>query len=111
MEVKLEWKSEGSIARVEVGSIARGITAVSSGSCSEFWWHIYHFIICKCHKLLFNHRDVVRCMLLAVDPVGVHLRAKHRIIQRRYRLDVSRLFKIIECFCHLDMTHYYMKYT
>ena len=45
----MEYVSQG------VNMMWLGIKAVS---CSEFWWRIYHFIICKCHKLLFNHRDL-----------------------------------------------------
>ena len=39
-------------------------------------------------KLFVHNREVVRGMLSAVDPMGVQLRRRHRLIRRAYRSNV-----------------------
>lgn len=71
----------------------------SIGHCMCVPGVLYAAITIKC---AYHFRDVVSRMLCGVDPIGVLLRSRGRMVRRRYGLKVCKGFCYLGCIWRLS---------
>ena len=80
--------------RISTARFSHSFMSLCMQALNLFWIVMYPrlkghlFRTSMLSKLFVHNREVVRGMLSAVDPMGVQLRRRHRLIRRAYRSNV-----------------------